>query len=90
MRYVVVISVKLTSTRRIIVEEPRFWDSLRAPFIDKLNEASRALEKMRLANEAAIQAELTALAFEVMANKRRLSSLCLTDDEGDDSHAKMQ
>lgn len=65
------------------MENPRFWDDLRAPFIDKLHDASRALEKMRLANEAAIQAELTALAFEVMANKRRLSSLSFTDDEGD-------
>lgn len=72
------------------MEEPQFWDNLRAPFLDKLNEASQALEKMRLANEAAIQAELTALAFEVMANKRRLSSLCLTDDEGDEGHTKMQ
>ena len=35
---------------------------------------------MRLANEAAIQAELTALAFEVMVNRRRLSA---TDDEYD-------
>lgn len=39
---------------------------------------------MRISNEAAIQAELTALAFEVMANKRRLSSVCVTDDEGDE------
>lgn len=63
------------------MEDASLWDSLRAPFIDKLGEASRALEKMRISNEAAIQAELTALAFEVMANKRRLSSVCATDDE---------
>lgn len=65
----------------ILVQDPNLWTSLRAPFIDKLNEASRALERMRIADEAAIQAELTALAFEVMANKRRLSSLCVTDDD---------
>lgn len=64
-----------------IVDDSSLWDNLRAPFIDKLGEASRALEKMRISNEAAIQAELTALAFEVMANKRRLSSVCVTDDE---------
>lgn len=63
------------------MDDPTLWDNLRAPFIDKLGEASRALEKMRISNEAAIQAELTALAFEVMANKRRLSSVCVTDDE---------
>lgn len=62
------------------MEEPGFWDGLRAPFSDKLLQASQALEKTRIANEAAIQAELTALAFEVMANRRRLSS---TDDEDD-------
>lgn len=59
------------------MENPNLWDNLRAPFIDKLTEASRALEKMRQANEAAIQAELTALAFEVMAQKRRLSDLSI-------------
>lgn len=63
------------------VDDTTLWDNLRAPFIDKLGEASRALERMRISNEAAIQAELTALAFEVMANKRRLSSVCVTDDE---------
>ncbi|KAJ4386057.1 hypothetical protein N0V93_008949 [Gnomoniopsis smithogilvyi] len=65
----------------IRLDDTTLWDNLRAPFIDKLGEASRALEKMRISNEAAIQAELTALAFEVMANKRRLSSVCVTDDE---------
>lgn len=65
------------------VDDPRFWDDLRAPFIDKLMDASRTLEKMRASNEAAIQAELTALAFEMMANKRKLSSLSLSDDEVD-------
>lgn len=64
-----------------VADDSSLWDNLRAPFIDKLGEASRALEKMRISNEAAIQAELTALAFEVMANKRRLSSVCVTDDE---------
>ncbi|CAN8099928.1 unnamed protein product [Discula destructiva] len=68
----------------IRLEDPSIWTTLRAPFIEKLSEASRALERMRIADEAAIQAELTALAFEVMANKRRLSSVCVTDDEGDE------
>lgn len=63
------------------MDDPTLWDDLRAPFIDKLGEASRALERMRISKEAAIQAELTALAFEVMANKRRLSSVGYTDDE---------
>lgn len=67
-----------------IVEDPSLWTGLRAPFIEKLSEASRALERMRIADEAAIQAELTALAFEVMANKRRLSSFCATDEEGEE------
>lgn len=60
------------------MEDPGFWDDIRAPFADKLLQASQALEKTRIANEAAIQAELTALAFEAMANRRRLSA---TDDE---------
>ncbi|KUI54266.1 Homogentisate 1,2-dioxygenase [Cytospora mali] len=65
----------------IRLDDPDFWDDLRAPFADKLHQASQALEKTRIANEAAIQAELTALAFEVMVNRRRLSA---TDDEGDE------
>lgn len=69
---------------RTTVQDPTIWTTLRAPFIEKLGEARHALEKMRIADEAAIQAELTALAFEVMANKRRLSSVCVTDDEGED------
>lgn len=63
------------------MENPALWDNLRAPFIDKLNEASRALEKTRLANDAAVKSELTAIAFEIMANRRRLS---LTSDEGEE------
>lgn len=66
------------------MEEPRLWNNLRAPFIDKLSDVGAALDRMRKENEAAIQAELTALAFEVMANKRRLS---VTDDEGDGGSA---
>lgn len=62
------------------MDDPGFWDDLRAPFADKLHQASQALEKTRIANEAAIQTELTALEFEVMANSRRLSA---TDDEDD-------
>lgn len=69
------------------VEDPNLWTSLRAPFIEKLGEARRALERMRIADEAAIQAELTALAFEVMANKRRLSSVCMTEDESEDARS---
>lgn len=65
-----------------IVEDPAFWDNLRAPFADKLHQASQALEKTRIANEAAIQAELTALAFEVMAKRRRLSATSDEDDQG--------
>lgn len=65
----------------ILVEEPCFWDNLRAPFADRLNQASQALETMKAANDAAIHAELTALAFEVMANRRRLSVRSVTDDE---------
>lgn len=65
------------------VDDSRVWNGLRAPFIDKLSAASAALESMRKANEAAIQAELTALAFEIMVNQRRLS---VTDDESDSGH----
>lgn len=68
---------------QISVEEPNLWDNLRAPFADRLNQASQALEKMKAANDAAIHAELTALAFEVMANRRRLSVRSVTDDEDD-------
>ncbi|ROV98775.1 hypothetical protein VMCG_06785 [Cytospora schulzeri] len=64
----------------IRLDNPGFWDTLRAPFADKLLQASQTLEKTRIANDVAIQAELTALAFEVMANRRRLSA---TDDEDD-------
>jgi hypothetical protein len=67
------------------VEEPGFWDDLRAPFADRLNQASQALETMRAANDAAVHAELTALAFEVMANRRRLSVRSVTDDEDEHS-----
>lgn len=70
------------------VEEPGFWDNLRAPFADRLNQASQALETMKAANDAAIHAELTALAFEVMANRRRLSVRSVTDDE--DEHSQIQ
>lgn len=63
------------------MENPSLWDNLPAPFLDKLLEASRALEKTRQANETAIQAELTALAFEVMAQKRRLSGLSTASSE---------
>ncbi|KAL1866685.1 hypothetical protein Daus18300_006629 [Diaporthe australafricana] len=71
----------------IRLEEPGFWDNLRAPFADRLNQASQALEDMRIANDAAIHAELTALAFEVMANRRRLSVRSVTDDE-DEQHTQ--
>lgn len=70
----------------IRLEEPGFWDNLRAPFADKLNQASQALETMKAANDAAIHAELTALAFEVMANRRRLSVRSVTDDEDEHNH----
>lgn len=36
---------------------------------------------MRIATDAAVQSELTAIAFEIMANKRRLS---VTSDEGEE------
>lgn len=68
------------------MEEPNFWDNLRAPFADRLSQASQALENMKVANDAAIHAELTALAFEVMANRRRLSVRSVTDDEDDHIH----
>lgn len=71
----------------VLVEEPGFWDNLRAPFADRLNQASQALEAMKAANDAAIHAELTALAFEVMANRRRLSVRSVTDDEDDRTQA---
>lgn len=64
----------------VTVEDPHLWDNLRAPFIDKLNEVRIELERTRRENEMAIQAELTALAFEIMVNRRRLS---VTDDEDD-------
>lgn len=70
-------------TAHVSVEEPSLWDNLRAPFTDRLNQASQALETMKAANDAAIHAELTALAFEVMANRRRLSVRSVTDDEED-------
>ncbi|KAK7698042.1 hypothetical protein SLS64_012920 [Diaporthe eres] len=70
----------------IRLEEPGFWDNLRSPFADRLNQASQALEKMKAANDAAIHAELTALAFEVMANRRRLSVRSVTDDEDERTH----
>lgn len=73
----------LTDRIIFVVDDPGFWDGVRAPFADKLLLASQTLEKTRIANEAAIQAELTALAFEVMANRRRLSA---TDDEDDQVH----
>lgn len=75
------IYVNCLTDDHILVEEPCFWDNLRAPFADRLNQASQALETMKAANDAAIHAELTALAFEVMANRRRLSVRSVTDDE---------
>ncbi|KAG8156995.1 hypothetical protein KVR01_013217 [Diaporthe batatas] len=72
----------------IRLEEPAFWDNLRAPFADRLNQASQALETMKAANDAAIHAELTALAFEVMANRRRLSVRSVTDSEDEHSHVQ--
>lgn len=70
----------------LLVEEPGIWDNLRAPFADRLNQASQALETMKAANDAAIHAELTALAFEVMASRRRLSVRSVTDDEDEQTH----
>lgn len=70
----------------VSVEDPNLWDNLRAPFADRLSQATQALEKTKAANDAAIHAELTALAFEVMANRRRLSVRSVTDDEDDQAH----
>lgn len=58
-----------------VVDDPSLWDNLRAPFADKLQQAGRALEKSRVENEAAIQAEMRALAVKLMASQKRLGAI---------------